>query len=116
MGDGGADAGQEEQPGSENAGGGAVCCNLTQNLSHPLRVGSDIFRMQVSEGCGAVLLESSRQFVASVFGIPIALRIHGYLTGVSCSNLFLHERDFSCPYVCNTLEIYPSTYSNSSKQ
>ena len=25
MGDGGADAGQEEQPGAENAGGGAVC-------------------------------------------------------------------------------------------
>ena len=29
MGDGGADAGQEEQPGAENAGGGAVCCHLT---------------------------------------------------------------------------------------
>ena len=64
MGDGGADAGQEEQPEAENAGGGAVCCHLTfqtllqpvrmanpWNLSHPLRVGSAIFRMQVAEGC-----------------------------------------------------------------
>ena len=29
LGDGGTDAGQEEQPGAENAGGGAVCCQLT---------------------------------------------------------------------------------------
>ena len=29
MGDGGADAGQQEQPGSENAGRGAVSCQLT---------------------------------------------------------------------------------------
>ena len=27
--DGVADAGQQEQPGAENAGGGAVCCHLT---------------------------------------------------------------------------------------
>ena len=68
MGDGGADAGQEEQPGAENAGGGAVCYHLTfqtllqpvrmahpWNLLQPLRVGSAIFRMQVAEGCDITL-------------------------------------------------------------
>ena len=62
MGDGGADAGQEEHPWAENARGGAVCCHLTfktllqpgrmahpYNLFHQLRVGSVIFRMQVAE-------------------------------------------------------------------
>ena len=69
MGDGGTDAGQEEQPGAENVGGGAVCCHLTfqtllqpvrmahpKNLLHPLRVGSAIFRMQVAEGCGGMYI------------------------------------------------------------
>ena len=33
------DAGQEEQPGAENAGGGAVCCHLTfQTLLQPVRM------------------------------------------------------------------------------
>ena len=32
-------AGQEEQPGAENAGGGAVCCHLTfQTLLQPVRM------------------------------------------------------------------------------
>ena len=61
FGDGGADAGQEEQPGAENAGGGVVCCHLTfKTLLQPVRmahpqhlsqVGSAIFRMRVAEGC-----------------------------------------------------------------
>ena len=68
MGDGGVDAGQEEHPGAENAGGGAVYCHLTcqtllqpvrmahpYNLSRPPRVGSAIFRMQVAEGCEAAV-------------------------------------------------------------
>ena len=64
MGDGGADAGQEEQPGAENEGGGAVCCNLNfQTLLQPVRmVGSAIFRIQVAEGCG-VPLKAIRKFV-----------------------------------------------------
>ena len=33
MGVGGADAGQEEQPGAENAGGGAVCCHLSDTAA-----------------------------------------------------------------------------------
>ena len=50
--------------GAEDAGGGAVCCNLTfqtlmqpvrmahpWNLLHPSRLGSAIFRMQVAECC-----------------------------------------------------------------
>ena len=69
MGDGGADAGQEKQPGAENAEGEAVCCHLTfqtllqpvrmahpQNLLHLSRVGSAIFRIQVAEGCDQVCL------------------------------------------------------------
>ena len=59
MGDGGADAGQEQQPGAENAGRGAVCCHLTfqtllqpVRMAHPAIVGRQcIFRMQVAEGC-----------------------------------------------------------------
>ena len=61
----GADTGQKEQSGAENAEGGAVCVPL--NLSDtaatsqdgsslefiaPLQVGRTIFRMQVAEGCG----------------------------------------------------------------
>ena len=64
MGDGGADAGQEEQTGAENARGGALCCCLTfqtllqpvrmahpWNLLHSSRAGSAIFRMPAAESC-----------------------------------------------------------------
>ena len=36
-----------------------------------------------------VHLESTHQFAASVFSKPIIFRIHGNLTAVACSNLFL---------------------------
>ena len=53
-----------------NAGGGAMCCRLIfqtmlqpvrmahpSNLSHPSRVGSAIFNMQVAEGCEVLRLD-----------------------------------------------------------
>ena len=68
MGDGGADAGQQEHGGPENAGGGAVSYHLTfqtllqpvrmalpENLLQPLRVSSAIFRMQLADGCALTM-------------------------------------------------------------
>ena len=89
MGDEGADAGQQEQPGAENAGRGAVCCHLTfQTLLQPLRmahpynllqlslVGSAIFRMQVAEDCAYLVWPLK----------DIMLKVHVSLTSTHLSN------------------------------
>ena len=88
MGDGRADAGHQEQPGAENAGGGLVCCHLTfqtllqpvrmahpENFLQPSQIDSAIFRMQLAEGCAVDTFECDGDFQSIVFSCPDSLEV-----------------------------------------